>query len=147
MKHLSNLQRRIGRNNFLQLFLKRVIYVCKAQLKWGIAIFSFFFCECKRFPQKIHQNPHLYLQVISQRNQRISLDLCQALQVCSCRLQFCFCFFALKTCQLQTTPGVLKKVWIPWATDAHAFDNEDSWGGEENVSASSSIFGCSNFCF
>ncbi len=33
---------------------------------WGTA-------KCKRFPQKIWQNPHLYLQVISCGNQRISL--------------------------------------------------------------------------
>lgn len=29
--------------------------------------------KCKRFPQNICQNPHLYLQVISRGNQRISL--------------------------------------------------------------------------
>lgn len=59
-----------------------------------------------------------------------------------------FFFFCIGALQLQTTSGVTKKVWIPWATDVYVLDNEDSGGVEESSSsASRSIFGCNNSCF
>lgn len=135
MKHLDR------GHHFLSFFSEKLcMQIHPGQVRH--CVFSFF-AKCKRFPQKICQNLHLYLQVISHGNQRISLDSCQTLQVCSCRLQN-FCIEALPT---TNNSWSTQKVWIPWATDAHAFVNEDSGGEEERIGASSSIFGCGNSCF
>lgn len=83
--------------------------------------------KCKGFPEKTSQNPHLYLQVISGENQRISLGCVSSGASASMRNADYFIYlFALEGCQLQTTSGATKKVWLPWATDVYVLDNEDS---------------------
>lgn len=71
--------------------------------------------KCKRFPQKICQDPptppHIFICKSSLVEiKEFRLDLCQAMRASSCEMQISF---ASELCQLQTTPGVTKKVWIP----------------------------------
>lgn len=53
----------------------------------------------------------------------ICLKRCKRLHV-----KCIFFFRAPELCQQQTTSGVTKNVWIPWATDVYVLDNEDSEG-------------------
>lgn len=104
MKHLSNQQRRIEKDRFSQLYQKTLIcmQIDTAQarhcnlLPWGRRGLGDT-AKCKRFPQKICQNPHLYLRVISYGYHRISLGFV-SMQPSSCEMQICFfCIGALPT--------------------------------------------------